>query len=50
MNLRLARLRQEGRPFANSFPIGALVTAIGGTLTTKYFWIGTGTLRSYSEF
>jgi NhaP-type Na+/H+ or K+/H+ antiporter len=37
MNLRLARLRQEGRTIRQLISIGALVTAIGGTLTTKIF-------------
>ncbi|MDP6230472.1 MAG: cation:proton antiporter [Candidatus Marinimicrobia bacterium] len=37
MNLRLARLRQEGRTIRQLISIGALVTAIGGTLTAKVF-------------
>ena len=37
MNLRLARLRQEGRTIRQLISIGALLTAIGATLTAKVF-------------
>lgn len=37
MNLRLARLRQEGRTIRQLISIGALVTAIVATLTAKIF-------------
>ena len=35
MNLRINRLRREGRTIRQLISIGALVTAVGGTLTTK---------------
>lgn len=35
MNLRIARLRREGRTIRQLISIGALVTAIGGTLSAK---------------
>jgi len=35
MNLRIARLQREGRTIRQLISVGALVTAIGGTLTAK---------------
>ncbi|MBC8322230.1 MAG: cation:proton antiporter [Candidatus Marinimicrobia bacterium] len=37
MNLRFARLKREGRTIRQLISLGALVTAIGGTLTAKIF-------------
>lgn len=37
MNLRFVRLRREGRTLRQLISIGALVTAIGGTMTAKIF-------------
>jgi NhaP-type Na+/H+ or K+/H+ antiporter len=36
MNLRIARLQREGRTLRQLISVGALVTAIGGTLTAKF--------------
>jgi len=37
MNLRFSRLKREGRTIRQLISLGALVTAIGGTLTAKIF-------------
>ena len=50
MNLRINRLRREGRTIRQLISIGALVTAVGGTLTTKIYCTGTGTRRSCSVY
>ncbi len=37
MNLRISRIKREGRTIRQLITVGALVTAIGGTLTAKIF-------------